>query len=152
MFTFYSEIANALLTDHDLKSMNIDTTYMSTEELTRRQLFRLPYAEQPTPGQYQYVVELNPLKVDGEYTRQYEVREMFPAEYTDPFTGETLTVEQQQQRHDLQLAQQAQHQANITAREYLASTDWYAVRKSETGVDIPEEILSARAAARAAVQ
>ena len=152
MFTFYSEIGNCLLTDHDLKTMNIDTTNMTTEELTNRKLFRLPYAEQPTPGQYQYVVELNPTKVEGVYVRQYEVREMFTEDYTDPFTGETLTIEQQQQRHDEQLAADAQYKTNVEARAYLASTDWYVIRKAETGIDIPEDILELRSAARASVQ
>jgi hypothetical protein len=152
MFTFYSEIANALLTDQDLKIMNIDTSTMTTEQLIERKLFRLPYAEKPTAGQYEYVVELNPTKVDGEYTRQYEVRDMFTADYTDPITEETLTVEDQKARYDSQLAAQAQQQTNATARAYLASTDWYAIRLAETGVEIPEEILEARAAARASVQ
>lgn len=31
---------------------------------------------------------------------------------------------------------------------YLASTDWYVVRKAETGKEIPEEILKLRAEAR----
>lgn len=34
---------------------------------------------------------------------------------------------------------------------YLAETDWYVVRKSETGKAIPEEILTKRQAARAAI-
>lgn len=31
---------------------------------------------------------------------------------------------------------------------YLTSTDWYAIRESETGVDIPADIKQARADAR----
>jgi len=31
---------------------------------------------------------------------------------------------------------------------YLVSTDWYIVRKAETGAAIPQEVLDARAAAR----
>lgn len=31
---------------------------------------------------------------------------------------------------------------------YLASTDWYAIRESETGIDIPADIKQARADAR----
>lgn len=37
---------------------------------------------------------------------------------------------------------------NEDAREYLASTDWYVTRKAETGTEIPQEVLDARAAAR----
>lgn len=33
-------------------------------------------------------------------------------------------------------------------KKYLAETDWYAVRLAETGKPIPEDILSARQAAR----
>lgn len=40
---------------------------------------------------------------------------------------------------------------NAAARAYLAETDWYVVRHSETGKAIPEEILTARSAARAKV-
>ena len=40
---------------------------------------------------------------------------------------------------------------NIESLEYLKSTDWYITRKSETDVDVPSEILTKRAEARAAV-
>lgn len=35
------------------------------------------------------------------------------------------------------------------ARAYLASTDWYVVRRSETGEPIPQDVMDKRAAARA---
>lgn len=44
--------------------------------------------------------------------------------------------------------EQKQEQKNNEARAYLASTDWYVVRKQETGVDIPQTILDARQEAR----
>lgn len=47
--------------------------------------------------------------------------------------------------------EQLQAQVNQESREYLASTDWYVVRFAETGIAIPQEILDARAAARAAI-
>ena len=37
-----------------------------------------------------------------------------------------------------------------SAMEYLASTDWYVVRRSETGEPIPQDVMDKRAAARAA--
>lgn len=40
---------------------------------------------------------------------------------------------------------------NAEARAYLASTDWYVIRKTETGVEIPADILAARQAARESV-
>ena len=44
-----------------------------------------------------------------------------------------------------------QKNTNKSARAYLASTDWYVIRKEETGTAIPQEILDARAAARASI-
>ena len=41
-----------------------------------------------------------------------------------------------------------QIQINADALAYLASTDWYVVRFSETGVAIPQDVLDARQAAR----
>jgi hypothetical protein len=46
----------------------------------------------------------------------------------------------------------SQAQINAEARAYLASTDWYYIRFGETGVPVPQEILDARAAARASIQ
>lgn len=37
------------------------------------------------------------------------------------------------------------------SRKYLADTDWYVIRRTETGVEIPQEILDARAAARLSI-
>ena len=48
-------------------------------------------------------------------------------------------------------AEELQAQANAEARAYLASTDWYVVRKAETGTEIPADILEKRQAARDAV-
>lgn len=44
-----------------------------------------------------------------------------------------------------------QARINAEARAYLAGTDWYVTRQQETGVPIPDAILSERAAARARV-
>ena len=48
-------------------------------------------------------------------------------------------------------AEELQAQANADVRAYLASTDWYVVRKAETGTEIPADILAKRQAARDAV-
>jgi hypothetical protein len=37
---------------------------------------------------------------------------------------------------------------NQESLKYLTETDWYVTRKQETGVDIPEDILTKRQAAR----
>lgn len=41
---------------------------------------------------------------------------------------------------------------NAEARKYLSDTDWYITRFYETGVAVPEDVLSARQAAREQVQ
>lgn len=42
-------------------------------------------------------------------------------------------------------------QINLDSRQYLAETDWYIIRKTETGLAIPTQILIARADARASI-
>jgi len=44
-----------------------------------------------------------------------------------------------------------QAKANAEARAYLASTDWYVTRQSETGQPIPPAVLADRAAARSRI-
>ena len=45
-----------------------------------------------------------------------------------------------------------QWQTNVISRGYLASTDWYVTRQQETGVLIPEEVVSKRKEARESVK
>ena len=40
-------------------------------------------------------------------------------------------------------------QAKAEAQAYLNSTDWYFARKAETGQEVPEDVLTKRAEARA---
>jgi len=47
-----------------------------------------------------------------------------------------------------QLAEMEVEYAKMMAKEYLASTDWYVVRKAETGVEIPEDVDTNRLEAR----
>jgi hypothetical protein len=47
-----------------------------------------------------------------------------------------------------QIAESILNQQKYEAREYLASTDWYAARLSETGQAIPAEVLAQRQSAR----
>ena len=44
-----------------------------------------------------------------------------------------------------------QRKTNATSQAYLASTDWYITRHAETGVAVPADVTTARAAARAAI-
>ena len=48
-------------------------------------------------------------------------------------------------------AQKLQEKINQEALQYLAETDWYVVRSTETGAAIPQEVLDERAAARARI-
>ena len=50
-----------------------------------------------------------------------------------------------------QKAQEAAEAARTEALAYLAETDWYVTRLSETGEAIPAEISAARTAARGAL-
>ena len=52
---------------------------------------------------------------------------------------------------DLEIAANAQAETNATSQAYLASTDWYVTRNAETGVAVPDDVTTARAAARAAI-
>tara|TARA_R110000787_G_scaffold97125_1_gene200680 strand:+ start:937 stop:1203 length:267 start_codon:yes stop_codon:yes gene_type:complete len=49
------------------------------------------------------------------------------------------------------LAKGRQQTINSESLAYLASTDWYITRQSETDVAVPQDILTLRAAARVAV-
>ena len=49
-------------------------------------------------------------------------------------------------------AEIALREVNAEARKYLSDTDWYITRFYETGVAVPEEVLSARQAAREQVK
>ena len=52
---------------------------------------------------------------------------------------------------DKQDAFASQKVINETARAYLASTDWYAVREAEGGTAMPSDVKTKRAAERAKV-
>jgi hypothetical protein len=41
---------------------------------------------------------------------------------------------------------------NLAAQAYLSNTDWYVIRKQETGTAIPADVLQKRQAARDAVK
>lgn len=45
----------------------------------------------------------------------------------------------------------AQEAVNIEAKNYLASTDWYVVRFTETGIPIPLEVSTKRQETREAI-
>ena len=52
---------------------------------------------------------------------------------------------------DAEIAANTQAETNATSQAYLASTDWYITRHAETAVAVPDDVTTARAAARAAI-
>ena len=52
---------------------------------------------------------------------------------------------------DAEIAANTQAETNATSQAYLASTDWYITRNAESGVAVPADVTTARAAARAAI-
>ena len=52
---------------------------------------------------------------------------------------------------DAEIAANTQAELNATSQAYLSSTDWYITRHAETAVAVPDEITTARAAAREAI-
>ena len=78
-------------------------------------------------------------------------------EYNDGTANEAITsiaayqsiIDAWQVANDAQLVElTAQEILNNESLGYLASTDWYASRKSDTGEAIPDDIAAARATAR----
>jgi len=65
-----------------------------------------------------------------------------------------VAAEANAEEHILSTEDIARAEASITnkkARTYLASTDWYITRQAETGTEVPADILTKRAEARASV-
>jgi hypothetical protein len=52
---------------------------------------------------------------------------------------------------DAEIAANAQREINQENLAYLADTDWYVIRKADTGTAVPSDIADARAVARAAI-
>ena len=63
--------------------------------------------------------------------------------------GTTTPTDSQVQELD---DESATFRSNKDARKYLADTDWYVVRKTETGEAIPDDITTARQEARDRIQ
>ena len=53
---------------------------------------------------------------------------------------------------DAEIAANAQAVINGDSLAYLASTDWYVTRFTETGVAVPADVTQARTAARTAIK
>ena len=121
---------------HRLCSDNRNTSFrpdMSDAELATWGMFPVTYTpvQEYDPELYK-VIEDAPIFVDGGW-----------------LVNRYLTMLDQSALDSI--ARAKQEVINITSREYLASTDWYAIRKAETGVEIPEDILIKRSDARASI-
>ena len=68
-------------------------------------------------------------------------------------TDVELTTEQVQEIEDYidTVVADPVAQTNMDSRQYLFDTDWYILRKAETGAAVPTDVLVARADARAAI-
>lgn len=109
MNALFSEISNCLYTWEDASQIDSALTpSLSDTMLNSRGLFRLPDPNPPTPGPYQFVVENLPVKIEQGYQRRYTIAEMFPAPMLDPITGEVLSVQDQKDRYDAQIAARVQ--------------------------------------------
>ena len=60
--------------------------------------------------------------------------------------GQVITAEDKEQA----AAEAAREAARETALRYLAETDWYVIRASDTGKSVPKDIAKRRAEARKA--
>lgn len=65
-----------------------------------------------------------------------------------PITDADVPEDQKIILTDEQIAQTEREVLRRNAKGYLKETDWYISRYSETGVEIPEEVLTKRAQAR----
>jgi hypothetical protein len=60
----------------------------------------------------------------------------------------TATVAGKNLSFDVGEYQKPQAEINKEARDYLASTDWHIIKHTETGYQVPQDIVNERAAAR----
>lgn len=109
-------------------------TDMTDSELAQWGMF--PVIEAPDsvfdPEQYKEVVSSWPELVNGDWVINKTVV---------PLTEDELA--------SIQL--EKQNIINAHNREILASTDWYVIRKSETGIEVPIDITIIRETARALI-
>ena len=62
--------------------------------------------------------------------------------------GQVITAEAKEQA----VADAAREAARRTALRYLAETDWYVIRESDTGKAVPKDVAKRRAEARKAAE
>ena len=85
-------------------------------------------------------------KADGQVT--YVSEQFLDSVVQEGDTVEDMPVLQRQEPTAEEIANNQVSSQNYDARKYLAETDWYVTRKTETGKAIPDDILTKRQEAR----
>lgn len=128
--TVYPYSIRNLIVDNPNVSFSLE---MTDSQLAEWSVYPVVKSSRPPhDANYSRLVEDTPVLTDGVWTQLWRI---------EFFTEVEL----------LSLARSRQEEINVENREYLAFTDWYLIRKMETGIEVPAEILSAREAARDAI-
>jgi hypothetical protein len=110
------------------------STDMTDEEYAKYHVYRVVNTAKPSYDvESQRVAEATPILSGGAWAQTWKIVNLTDAEKSA-------------------VALSKQQQVNQEAMEYLASTDWYVTRKSETGQEIPADVLNKRAAARLSIK
>jgi len=89
-------------------------------------------------------------KADGQVT--YVSEQFLDSVVQEGDTVEDMPVLERQEPTAEEIANNLVASENYSARKYLAETDWYVTRKSETGKAIPDDVVTKREEARAKVK
>jgi hypothetical protein len=117
----FFETKNRFLTWEEVRFVSSALSEKSNDaELAASGIYRIADSAKPVPGQYQAVRQLLPIKVNGKYTRRYEVYNMFTADYYDPALRETITVAQQKANYDARLLTEAKNNVSEMRELLLA--------------------------------
>jgi|APSaa5957512535_1039671.scaffolds.fasta_scaffold86689_3 hypothetical protein len=75
-----------------------------------------------------------------------------PTSFANPrFIGGEWYDSSTNELEEINNIESAKVEVNINALSYLSSTDWYITRQAETGTEVPADVATKRAEARAAV-
>lgn len=106
---------------------------MTDEQYAEWSVFRVESVARPQYDSNTHrVVESGPVLESGSWKQSWTIEQLSDAEIARKAAKLQAELDKQQ-------------------REYLDNTDWYIIRKMETGIEVPREILDNRAAARASI-
>ena len=144
----HTSLADFLLDENGqlICSLNINFTefdvdvqqYLKGDDEITEQEYELIYAEvdKKCNDSGEYIIDC--------FKDRYTVRKTADIE---SLHYETLTAEEKLE-YDIRKEEELKQSRIVELESYLASTDWYAIRESETGIDMPADIKQARADAR----